>query len=546
MSRPTNWAPLLLIGDPVPGCPDTVERGARGYATTADTLTDTANALVGLRDRTITRSRAVDAVLLQAENLACTVRQLQGRYDGAAQALLQYAPALRTAQADSLRILNEARECAGQVMHAAAAVGEADLKVVTSLGDPGRVAQASTDLVHANQNLMRLQGRLVTLRVQIGQVTAARDNAAKAAAARIDSAIEHSGVKDTLWDQLGDLVAKINHALAEIGKFVHKVLTELIRQIATRVDAAWIATRRLLETLAEMVLEGHLLSRDKWVLDAALLITLTAGTVANLLTGTDHTIGARDAAAVGSTRNDTFGRVPVSAASSKQDKARALARLMSQSAELGSPASVRVIKNPGPPPTYTVIVPGTEDWIPGGDTVTDIESNTQLRLDLKSSAEAAVKAAMAEAGVPTGAHVMLVGHSQGGMTSVSLARDPQFSQQYHVDQVVAFGSPVDDKPVPSQTQVLSIANGGDLVPGLDGLPGTLGLPSSNVTRVNFFDPQLDINPFAAIGAAHDPRRYAQHVEEMSGNSQLIRSIDAAMRFMPAENSTATDVQVRAR
>jgi pimeloyl-ACP methyl ester carboxylesterase len=281
-------------------------------------------------------------------------------------------------------------------------------------------------------------------------------------------------------------------------------------------------------------------------LDAALLITLTAGTVANLITGTDHTIGARDAAAVGSTRNDTFGRVPVSAASSKQDKARALARLMSQSAELGSPASVRVIKNPGPPPTYTVIVPGTEDWIPGGDTVTDIESNTQLRLDLKSSAEAAVKAAMAEAGVPTGAHVMLVGHSQGGMTSVSLARDPQFSQQYHVDQVVAFGSPVDDKPVPSQTQVLSIANGGDLVPGLDGLPGTLGLPSSNVTRVNFFDPQLDINPFAAIGAAHDPRRYAQHVEEMSGNSQLIRSIDAAMRFMPAENSTATDVQVRAR
>ena len=82
---------------------------------------------------------------------------------------------------------------------------------------------------------------------------------------------------------------------------------------------------------------------------------------------------------------------------------------------------------------------------------------------------AAAEKAMAAAGIPPGAPVMLVGHSQGGMAAAHLAADPDFQGGYDVQHVVTAGSPTAQVPhVPSNTQLLSLENSGDLVPLTDG------------------------------------------------------------------------------
>lgn len=543
MARPTNWAPLLLLQDPVPGCPDTVERGARDYGLTGTRLQESSTALRGLRQRSATCSLAVDAVLRQAEDLSGTVQRLSERYQGTSQALLGYVPELRRAQHDSLTILQDAKACVGDITRSTVHVGEATVRVSGSLDDPVHAAQATSDLLAANRELMRHQAHLAQLKIRITTVTHARDQAAATAARQIETAIEHSGIKDTLWDKITNLVDTINKALAAIATFVTEVLDELIRQIANRIHSGYVAAKRFLETLSEMIIEGQIDTVGEAVMAALLLATLAEGVRVNVLTGKDHTIGARDAYALSSGPANKWKPVPPG--SSNQSKATSMGALMRQYDDLGSPPAVRVIKNPGPPETYTVIIPGTSDWFPGGDEVTDLESNAQLRLDLESSAEAAVKAAMARARVPEGAQVMLVGHSQGGMTAVSLANDSEFAGKYHVDRILAFASPINDKAVPPHTQVLSIANVADVIPALDGQVGTYS-SAPNVTHVNFFDHRPEINPLDTIGNNHHQDLYAEHVEGMADNEAITSFVDGASRFMPSDDSTAIDVQVRAR
>jgi pimeloyl-ACP methyl ester carboxylesterase len=75
---------------------------------------------------------------------------------------------------------------------------------------------------------------------------------------------------------------------------------------------------------------------------------------------------------------------------------------------------------------------------------------------------------MVEAGL-AGKDVMLVGHSQDGMVSTSLAADPDFTRQFNVQHVVTAGSPTAQVPhLPDSTHALHLENRGDAVPLLDG------------------------------------------------------------------------------
>lgn len=79
--------------------------------------------------------------------------------------------------------------------------------------------------------------------------------------------------------------------------------------------------------------------------------------------------------------------------------------------------------------------------------------------------EAAINAAMVKAGVQPGDHLMLMGHSQGGITARNLAADHDFTHRYVVDGVLTAGAPVSDgyPLVDSRTKAVELYNVGDPV-----------------------------------------------------------------------------------
>ncbi len=147
---------------------------------------------------------------------------------------------------------------------------------------------------------------------------------------------------------------------------------------------------------------------------------------------------------------------------------------------------------------YIVYVPGTDDMSPvpqDGEHARDMETNYQLIGGLDSAYGRGIQQAMIDAGLE-GKDVMLVGHSQGGMVSTSLAADPEFTQHFNVQHVVTAGSPTAQVPdLPSSTGAIHLENRGDAVPLLDGEDNP---DQPNRTTVKFDEGSSDVGGNHAI------------------------------------------------
>lgn len=133
----------------------------------------------------------------------------------------------------------------------------------------------------------------------------------------------------------------------------------------------------------------------------------------------------------------------------------------------------------GGDPVYIVQIPPTEgagieefpDAYGAQGNSRDWASNLRLVAGQHPAAMDEVRAAMDAAGVPAGADVMLVGHSQGGIVATHLAADPTFNSScgdagsYNVTNTFSVGSPV-QTVVPAQagTEVVNVTHGPE---GLD-------------------------------------------------------------------------------
>ncbi len=154
--------------------------------------------------------------------------------------------------------------------------------------------------------------------------------------------------------------------------------------------------------------------------------------------------------------------------------------------EPGGPGRVdvveRAVHEPGRPPrtVYTVVLTGTTSWafVPVWEAAVDDPRNLSANLRLVSGRTtpevAALPEAMERAGVPDGAQVTFVGHSQGGMTALVAAGDAAIRSRFRPTHVVTFGSPVARIPVPKDVHVLSVERRSDLVPSLDAAPNQAG------------------------------------------------------------------------
>ncbi len=132
---------------------------------------------------------------------------------------------------------------------------------------------------------------------------------------------------------------------------------------------------------------------------------------------------------------------------------------------------------------YVVQLPGTESWaLTPGPTARDLATNLHTMAGGTTVYLRGVEQAMAQAGIAPDAPVMLVGHSQGGMTAAALAADQSFRSSFHHLAVVTAGAPIARFDIPPSVQVLALENRHDLVPNLDGL-GNPDRP--NVTTLTF-------------------------------------------------------------
>ncbi|KRE96198.1 hypothetical protein ASG76_03950 [Nocardioides sp. Soil774] len=151
---------------------------------------------------------------------------------------------------------------------------------------------------------------------------------------------------------------------------------------------------------------------------------------------------------------------------------------------------------------YIVYIPGTDDMSPipqDGEHARDMETNYQLIGGLDTAYGRGIQQAMLAAGLE-GKDVMLVGHSQGGMVSTSLAADPDFTRHFNVQHVVTAGSPTAQVPdLPSSTSAIHFENRGDAVPLLDGEDNP---DQPNRTTVKFDEGSSD------VGDNHAIRHYA--------------------------------------
>ena len=118
-----------------------------------------------------------------------------------------------------------------------------------------------------------------------------------------------------------------------------------------------------------------------------------------------------------------------------------------------------------------VHIPGTQDWDAGhGTNPMDMASNVALAAGLPAPSTEGVVLALRAAGVRADEPLLLVGHSQGGLTALHLANNPAFRQEFTPDAVLTAGSPTGSAPAPEGVKVLSLEHTDDLVPGLDNGP----------------------------------------------------------------------------
>lgn len=116
------------------------------------------------------------------------------------------------------------------------------------------------------------------------------------------------------------------------------------------------------------------------------------------------------------------------------------------------------------PPTGGAPLWDADSWGAQGNSA-GWDSNLRTMAGQESAAMADIRAAMAAAQVPSGARVMFVGHSQGGLTAAHLAADPAFNRtdgapgSYDVTHSFSVGSPVGTVvPAQGSTRVVDVSH----------------------------------------------------------------------------------------
>lgn len=163
--------------------------------------------------------------------------------------------------------------------------------------------------------------------------------------------------------------------------------------------------------------------------------------------------------------------------------------------------------------SWSVVVRGTQTWLPGSSNPQDMQSNLEVVGRKPSDQKAAVRLAMDLAGIQPGDPVEFVGHSQGGAIALDLAEELEESGRYNVVSVLTAGSPTGGLATGLRAPVLNLENLSDFVTALDGSTPA----SANSTNVLFDARTL---PGRDEGNAHSLRTYVAAAARAQAEADL--------------------------
>ncbi|MDO5633551.1 MAG: hypothetical protein Q4G34_01575 [Micrococcus sp.] len=152
-----------------------------------------------------------------------------------------------------------------------------------------------------------------------------------------------------------------------------------------------------------------------------------------------------------------------------------------------------------------------------------------------------VAQALSAAGVPAGARIMLVGHSQGGMHATNLTRHAALRSQYSVVGALSVGSPARDMKAASDVPILHLEDSSDLVTGLDGGPNPSTAQRATITV--YSDPAIN-----ATRAVEDiVERVSQHAswDDITSDPELFSAVYDQLAENGDRHSVSHYIQVAA-
>lgn len=182
---------------------------------------------------------------------------------------------------------------------------------------------------------------------------------------------------------------------------------------------------------------------------------------------------------------------------------------------------------------FVVYIPGTQTWTPATTSnPLDLTSNIAAMAGAELAAsELGVRAALAAAGATKSDRVLLVGHSQGGLVAMNIAKD---NRGQKIAGVVTLGAPVGQfKPLPA-VPVLSIEHSNDIVPKLGGRSNPLA--ADWVTAVREL-PQAKPD----LVEVHDINKYAETARLVDGDESvgLVRIREQITDFVKDEKAVVS-------
>ncbi|WP_163544909.1 hypothetical protein [Occultella kanbiaonis] len=202
--------------------------------------------------------------------------------------------------------------------------------------------------------------------------------------------------------------------------------------------------------------------------------------------------------------------------------------------ELALPEPVGVPWQSDPGPAVPMPFPGTVLRQPANainnDNPFDWGTNLQAFAGMDTAVEDGVIQAMEQAGIPPDEPVLLVGHSQGAMTTMRLAEDPAFTERFEVRSVITVGGPVGHIDTPSDIAVLNIEHVDDLTSGLENTANPVEPGRTTVIRDLAASPDPADQGVTSVAQAHDIPAYVRTAQMIDASTDpAVRAWFAASR-----------------
>ncbi|WP_369394036.1 acetoacetate decarboxylase family protein [Streptomyces sp. CG1] len=174
---------------------------------------------------------------------------------------------------------------------------------------------------------------------------------------------------------------------------------------------------------------------------------------------------------------------------------------------------VQNVRGPDGVVRYVVQAPGLAPGHPRNDAPHDVVGAWRSPFTSDSPYHRSVLRALAHYGIPCGADLALIGHGEGGLAMLNLARDEEFCGTYRVTHAVSVGAPAGDrKPADPRTWVAGITNQHDIMPvpdsrgaGTASDPHAQSEPHPNRYEVDYAGPTRE------FPLCHMLREYIEHL-----------------------------------